>query len=188
MYTISNLLAKVLVGGFLCLSTSAVNGKNLNTNLKVKSDSSEQLNIEGTIFVENREIKGNYLIEVIYFDSVISTHKIKNNQAIEFHLKKNTAYTLRISKEGFVKREICLNTTLNENQKPASPFSFYIETEFIKVAEAMRMDDEALKLPIALIKYDVRNGNFISNKDYAIFVRQRLYINPNDLSLLSLKD
>jgi hypothetical protein len=188
MKTISNLVAKILLGSLLSTSATFSGATTITGEPKAKSDTSSHLDIEGTIFVENKEINGNYVLEVIYFDSVISTHKIKNNKPVVFHLKKNDAYTFRISKKGYIAREICLSTAIKNKQSQTSSYGFYIETDFIEIAEAMKMDDEALKLPIAMIKYDERKGNFISNRDYSIFVRQKLHVYQSDLGLLSLKD
>lgn len=188
MNTISNLGAKILLGSLLSLSTTFTGGATISEEPKTKNDTCSSIDIEGTIFVENKEVKGNYLLEVIYFDSVISTYKIKNNKPVVFHLKKDDAYTFRISKKGYIAREICLSTAIKDNKNLPNSFGFYIETDFIEITEAMKMDDEALKLPIAMIKYDDRKGNFISNRDYSIFVRQKLHVYQSDLGLLSLKD
>lgn len=139
-----------------------------------KKSNSEQLRINAQIVVRNKEVNGNFKMEVLFFDSVISVFTVKNNKPVTMLLKKDAPYMLKISKKGFVPRYVCLNTNIHDTGIPTDNYAFYLETDFIKNTTAMRLDNEALEMPIALVGYDKQTRNFNFNRDYTAFVSQRI--------------
>ncbi len=188
MNSISHLIAKVILIGLLSISFTNAYSSSKKIPFKTGNDTASYVQIEGTIVVENKEVKGNYTLEVLYFDSTLTSINVKNNMPVTFLLKKNSPYVLKISKKGFIPRYICINTNIKGTKAGNGSYSFYFETDFIKVEEAMRMDNEALELPIAMISYDSKIGNFDQNKGYSIFVRQRLHASNFDATQMSVKN
>lgn len=183
MNSFLQLILKTILTGFLSLSfASGYSSTVLKQNKTTKQDSSSNVKIHGRIVVKNKNSVGSYKVEVMRYDSVTSTFTVKNNQSIKFSLKKDSPYVLKISKKGFVPRLICINTRISENLNKNGEYTFYIETDFIAATEAMRMDNEALTLPVALIAYDKNTGNFGYNKDYSLFVQQKLHSGLSEAS------
>jgi|GEM_PF-2533032 len=182
------LITKVILTSLLSILFTRAYSSPIKNSAETGKDTSTYVQIEGRIVVDNKEVKGNYLIEVLYFDSTLTSIKVKNNMPVTFLLKRNSPYVLKISKKGFIPRYICLNTNISSTKTNNNPYNFYFETDFIKVEEAMRMDNEALELPVGMIAYDTKIGNFEQNKGYSIFVRQRLHASAFDASQMSVKN
>lgn len=130
------------------------------------------LEVKGRILIKNKDIKGSYKVEVMHFNSITETFTVKGGEAINLHLKTNSAYTLKISKKGFTPRYISLNTHQMKERKES--YAFHVETDFIEVSDAMRMNSESLEMPAAIISFNSSTGNLTSNSDYAYFVNQRI--------------
>ena len=186
MTPLSHLITKLLLISSLGFSFNTAYCLG-NKDLRTKTDTSSEVHIQGRIIIKNKAIKGNYKVEVMYFDAVMHSFHVKHNSSLKIKLKRNSPYVLRVSKKGFIPRLICINTHM-ESKVNNDTYSFYFETDFIKTAEAMRLDNEALELPVALISYDRKTNNFNSNQDYSNFVNQRIYGGVNELSPLNVKN
>jgi len=188
MNTPSHLIAKIMLIGFLSFSINNAYSITKNKILKTKKDTSSDMSILGQIVVKNKAVKGGYKVEVLYYDSITATVNVKNNESVKFLLKKDSPYVIRISKKGFIPRYICLNTSTHETLNKTGLYTFYFETDFIETAEAMRLDNEALELPIGMITFDKKTGNFDNNKDYTSFVMQKIYSGLNETSQLNAQN
>lgn len=182
MNTSFHLLARIMLIG-LSLSFRCAFAVSGNQAVSTEGDTSGYLYIEGTIVVENKDVKGSYILEIVYFDSVINTITVKNNRPVKLLLKRDEPYTLRISKKGYIARNICLNTSTPDVFEHATTLSFYFETDFIKIPDALCLDSEALNLPVAIIAFNRKSGNFVNNRDYSLFVRQKLYAGQGNSAL-----
>lgn len=157
------------------LSLNSAYSFTLKPLFKHKKDSACCLEINGKIIMDAKHIKGTYKAELIYIDKVVDSAIVKSDKSFTFVLKRNMPYFIRVSKAGYVARTICVNTNINETANPDSLFTFSVETELIDVAKAMRLNNEALELPAAIISFDNKTGSFNNNTDYALFVKNRIY-------------
>lgn len=145
---------------------------------KDNTGKTSKVEIQGRILVKNKELKGAYTVEVLCFNSITESIQVKNNESLKLHLYANAAYLLKITKKGFVPRYISLNTHQMVDNKES--YSFYVETDFIEISEAMRMDSEDLEMPSAIISFNRSTGNLDNNLEYNSYVHQRitLALNP----------
>jgi len=172
MTSLTNYIAKLFfISAFACMTSAT---KALTPNHPETQKEIPVLELEGKIVIKNKELKGSYKVEVMLYNSVTSTILVKNNAPLKLHLKKGTPYILKISKKGFFPRYICLNTNNCEDKGLAETYSFYLETDFIETSEAMRLDNETLEMPAAIISFDKTTCNFDHNKDYASFVNRKI--------------
>jgi len=174
MNSFTLLISKILLISFFSFSFNSAYSAPAKTKVsKLKKDSSSDLYLQGHIVVKNKEVKGIYKVEVLYYNAVASSFTVKNNESIKLLLKRDAPYVLKISKKGFRPQYICVNTNMHGSRNLIH--SFYFETNLISPAQAMLLDDEALELPIAMISFNKSTGSFANNKDYTSYVNQRIY-------------
>lgn len=176
MISPSYLITRILLIGFFSISVkSAYSRVAIPASKTEKNDTLAQVNIQGRILIKNRRVNERYKVEVLFYDNVINSYTVKNNKSLTLHLKRNSPYVIRISKKGCIQRLICLNTGLCENRRKGGDYTFYFETDLIEAKQAMCLDSEALQLPIALIAFDKKTGDFNNNNDYTSFINQKIY-------------
>lgn len=150
---------------FLMIQSKAVN------NLKAIPDTFV-LEIEGKI-VNAGLGNGCSKIELLCDNRVIDSFILKdNNKKFVFNLRKNMNYTIRISKNGFVTRLVCVDTKLawfNENV-----YRFAFETKLIDKHASVNLNKDILDLPIAIIYFDEKKNCFYYNKSYTSSIKKEL--------------
>ncbi|PBQ31125.1 hypothetical protein CNR22_04885 [Sphingobacteriaceae bacterium] len=143
------------------------------SNIKHFSDPDVCLEIDGKISNANDGEDKTCLVELFTANNLVSWATLKDGKkAFKFALKKNTVYTIRISKRGYVSRLVCVNTKTSAD--PEDLFSFSFETKLLKNEEAEKMNKEFLDLPIALIYFDTKKDCFIYDREYTSKVKKEV--------------
>ena len=113
------------------------------------------------------------LVELFTANTLVSWATLKDGKkSFRFALKKNSVYTIRISKRGYISRLVCIDTKTPLD--PEDMYSFSFETKLIKTEEAEKLNKEFLDLPIALIYYEIKNDCFIYDKEYTSRIKKEV--------------
>lgn len=86
-------------------------------------------------------------------------------------LKKNSHYTVKISKNGFVTRSVSVDTQL----PPGTEYGIYrfdMEVELFK--ENKNINNDYLDFPVALISYDKEKDVFNYSKKYTATIKKKI--------------
>jgi hypothetical protein len=137
------------------------------------NDTSSCLQISGKILKIRTSTSNSYTVALICGNDVVDAKVIKGNNVFKFNLKKNGLYTVRILKDGYVPRTVCVDTKLAEEH--VGFYKFHFDTELIEEKEAATLNQEALEFPIALISYDVKKHWFNYNAAYTREVKKNIY-------------
>jgi hypothetical protein len=130
------------------------------------------LEIEGKI-VNSGKSPALTRVELLCDNRVIDSFIMKDQQRMfAFNLKKNNSYTIRISKDGYVSKLVCIDTRVpvfNENL-----YRFSFETKLIDNETSEKLNKEVLDMPIAMIYFDVKKGCFYYSKAYTSNIKRSL--------------
>ena len=140
-------------------------------------DSTECLVISGKIetgYFADEEKSNNYKVELIYFNTKIDSVVKKDSRSFKFILRKNSIYTLRITKEGYVPKLISINTFLDNGNQNIYYFQF--ETDLLRTDTKGIFDPEALEFPIALVGFYEELQAFDFNKEYTSNIKKSMYL------------
>lgn len=165
-----NSLISYLLGFFVLISCCKAIG-----NTAVPRDSSACLEIDGKIPNACEGEDATCLVELFTSNTVVSWATLKEGKkTFRFLLKKNTVYTIRISKRGYMSRLICIDTKVSIPLEDLYRFAF--ETRLLKTSECMHMNKELLDLPVALIYFDPQKDDFVYDKEYTSRAKKELAV------------
>ncbi|MBL7909981.1 MAG: hypothetical protein JNJ41_02855 [Bacteroidia bacterium] len=122
------------------------------------------LKLNGLILKSPKEERGLYKVELLQDNTVVDSKLIGVNKTFEFALAKNSWYTVRISKPGFVPLLISVDTELNKENPTLYEFNF--ETELYHNSSVNSIDRDSFDLPFGLVKFDESNNRFYPVSDY----------------------
>jgi hypothetical protein len=147
--TIKTLAAVIIL---LTISATALVGKN-------KDLDTADFIVNGIILKTNKKLDSKCTLELFYENTIVNSKVIQQNKPFEFKLKKNTWYTIRVTKEGFVPLLISFNTAL-ENNDIVENNLFQFETELIDLEKAKYMDRDLIDFPVGLVAYNKETQRF----------------------------
>lgn len=131
------------------------------------------LELSGKILKLKKYASNTYTINLVRHNVVIETKVVKGNNEFKFSLKKNGWYTVKILKQGYVSRTICVDTKLAEEHNGFYRFAF--DTELIEEGDAIKLNKSALEMPIAHISFDRKKRWFTYNVAYTNEVKNKIY-------------
>lgn len=136
-------------------------------------DSLSCLEINGKISNATEGDDGTCLVELLSSNTVVSFATLKDGKkTFRFTLKKNTVYTIKISKRGYLSRLVGIDTKLTEASEDLYSFSF--ETKLIKTEDSQKLNKEFLDFPIALVYFDPKKECFIYDKEYTTRIKKEI--------------
>ena len=163
-----NSIITYLLGFFFLVTCFKAIGSNSHNR-----DSATCLEIDGKITNANKGSDGICTVELLTSNKVICSALLTGGKKkFKFLLGKNVSYTIRISKEGFVTRLICIDTKMERLEEDFYTFSF--ETELIKDNNSSRLNKEFLDFPIALVYYDSKKDCFVYDKSYTSKIKKEI--------------
>lgn len=115
-----------------------------------------------------------YKVELMYNGRVIDSMKIKDRKEFKFKLHRNTVYGLRITKQGYIDRNISINTSLPEYADRV--FRFEFDTELIAQEESQSLNKDALDFPVAIICFNHELKCFYYDEEYTSLIKRRIYL------------
>jgi len=136
-------------------------------------DTTSCLEINGKILNAGEGEDGTCLIELLSSNTVVNWATLKEGKkTFRFILKKNTVYTIKISKRGYLSRLVCIDTKLAAAEEDLYNFSF--ETRLLKTADSEKLNKEFLDFPIALIYFDHKKDCFVYDKEYTHRIKKEI--------------
>jgi uncharacterized protein YegP (UPF0339 family) len=141
-----------------------------------RSDPNACLEVNGKITNASEGEDGTCTVELICSNTVMASAVLKNGKKkFRFVLHKNTSYTIRISKQGYRSRLVCIDTRLAEADEDLYDFSF--ETKLLPEAATQNLNKEYLDLPIARVYYDPKKECFVYDKEYTSRIKKEVVMN-----------
>lgn len=156
---------------FLC-----VNLTKAGTKPKSNRDSTICLDISGKVTIDNDKNDNELKVELIYYNTVVDTLFAKTNKKFNFLLKKNSYYTIRISKEGYAPKIISICTNVKTFNPEKEFYKFHFDTELMPLKTAAKLNHEALEFPIAIVTMDESIGGFYINEDYTSNIKRHIHL------------
>ena len=131
---------------------------------RAKPDTSLCLELEGR--VENaHEGDSDCKVELIVDDKVVDSLVLTGFKTkFRFNLKRNCHYTLRLSKPGYVSRDICVHTRISAQYRDT--YKFIFETKLLPVREKTAPHAVDNGFPVAKIYFHEKKGCFYYSKNY----------------------
>jgi len=122
------------------------------------------LKLNGVILKSPKKERGVYKVELWQDNIIIDSKTVAYNMPFEFSLTKNSWYTIRITKEGFVPLLISIDTQLKI--KNPSIYEFNFQTELYHTSDVNNIDKDSFDLPFALVRFDESRNTFYPADDY----------------------
>lgn len=116
---------------------------------------------------------GSYTVTLYEGNSPIKTIPIGNPRIFTFSLKRNSIYSFKISKKGYVDYLVWINTYYPEEDKSCN---YKFTNEIYLVKEDPKYDDFWLDFPVAIFEYDADIKSFIFNKGYTEHIKKLMKI------------
>lgn len=163
---------------------AAALGLSLNAMAKDKSPKREKydayscLHISGIVENEEEEELQDCIVELIGPNKSIDTVLLGEGvEKFDFVLKKNSNYIIRVTKKGYLKKTVAVNTQILTLENELHHFDFNIS--LLKETEIAKLNKNMLDYPVAMIHYDYQSDSFIHNEQYFDLVKKELY-NTNE--------
>ena len=145
------------------------------------NDSSFCLKLNGLILKSpNKAERGRYKIELLSNNRIIDSSMVPVNKPFEFFLSKNTWYTVRVTKEGFVPLLISVDTKLNSQN--ANIYEFQFETELLDAKNINTSNKHVMDFPIGVVRFDSANNRFYPIEEYTADIKKQLFEQSNNLN------
>jgi hypothetical protein len=141
-------------------------------------DSTSILVINGKVFFSESEnpedFESDCRIDVLKSNTIVDSLILKPGKK-KFHivLKKDSYYTIRITKKGYAEKLICVNTLFDGEDGVLYRLDF--GTELITADEARHFDQDNLDFPAAILYYDKRTDSFEYSEHYTRSLRNDLF-------------
>ncbi|MDP1800508.1 MAG: hypothetical protein Q8L81_04100 [Bacteroidota bacterium] len=140
----------IVLALILSVTSSFASPKNPNSLVCLK--------LNGLILKSPKADRGLYKVVLIHADVIVDSTLVSFNKPFEFNLVKNSLYTVRITKEGFVPLFLKVDTKLTPENNGVYEFRF--QTELVDSAKAHTLDKSGLEKPVGVVKYDQVNNRF----------------------------
>lgn len=159
---------------FLIIFIAAANILSATGGHKLKYDSLSCLQIEGRVLNAD-DGEGVCIIELIDETNTVTDSLIlkEGKSKFAFVLQKDSYYSIRISKNGFISKLVAINTEVLIAQEGVHRFNF--ETRLLSNVVAKRLNEDVLDFPVAIIHFDYENNCFDYNKEYTENIKKELY-------------
>lgn len=139
----------------------------------IKQDTTICLEIKGKVTNIKNKSDDSYKIELIYYNTVVKNDTISASKAFMYNLKKNSIYSLRISKKGYITKLISIYTKIpNDNQEL---YHLDFDTELIEEHKSKKLNSDVIDFPITIIYFDEESNWFYFNEEYTNNIKRCLY-------------
>jgi hypothetical protein len=174
MGKIFNLLAWILLFISTYSSCFAQTDKKKSTVI----DTSECLEFTGSFDGTVKDFDGTYTVKLYLDNKLITTQVLKVKKKFAVILNKNSLYTIRVEKEGYIPKAVSINTKIPNKVEITDLFRFHFETNLLSNDLSVHFDDDDIDFPVALVTYGKKCDCFEFNKEYTESLIHRMV---NDL-------
>jgi len=146
------------------------------SNGSSRTDSMICLEVDGKIINALEGDDATCLIELFNSNTLVSWATLKEGRkSFKFLLKKNSVYTIKISKRGYITRLVGVDTKAAVRDVDEEDlYNFSFETKLLKSEELEKLDKEFLDFPIALIYFDTKKECFVYDKEYTSRIKKEV--------------
>ncbi|MES2681797.1 MAG: hypothetical protein V4635_18020 [Bacteroidota bacterium] len=149
---------------FLFISASVYSAGNKDTAYVIE--------IDGKVLIPRDDESKMYKIELLCHNTVVDSGVVVDSESFLLKIKKDSWYTIRISKEGYLPMSVSIDTKLPGNNDHFHTFHF--DTELIPDNKYI-MDNDAVDFPIAIISFNKKAGEFTPVMEYSKNIRKSLF-------------
>lgn len=137
------------------------------------TDSLYCIEIDGKVLIPKDDNSKLYTIELLCHNTVVDSGVVVDDESFLLKVKKNSWYTIRITKEGYFPLLVSIDTKLPEHNTENHKFHF--DTELIKESFVNIQDDEAVEFPIAIVSYNQSINTFSPIKEYSSNIQRSMF-------------
>lgn len=153
----------------LCIYNAGAQKKNFATD-----EGQPALEVTGKFDETMKHLEGKYVVKVLRDNKVVNEQVLRVSKPFKFVLTRDTHYTLKIEKEGYIARLLSVDTKIPEKADLDELFKFYFETNLIDEAFYHHFDDDDVDFPIALVAYAKKCDCFQYDKKYTETLMSRI--------------
>jgi len=141
-------------------------------------DTSECLDFTGSFDGTVKDFDGTYTVKLYLDNKLITTQMLKVKKKFALVLNKNSLYTVKVEKDGYIPKTVSINTTLSDKVEMTDLYRFHFETNLLSNDLSVHFDDDDIDFPVALVSFGKRCDCFEFNKEYTESLIHRMV---NDL-------
>ncbi|HEY6163126.1 MAG TPA: hypothetical protein VI112_18000 [Bacteroidia bacterium] len=166
---------RILSLTFLALTSGFV--RTQASSPRKTKDTLSCLEISGKVTASDDKGKGMFTVYLSRDNNVLDSMIIGAGKVFKFTLQKNSYYTIRITRKGYVTRSVSINTGLPKGVSTDPLFRFHFDMMLLKEGQVRTKNKEAFDFPIALITYDNKKGWFDYSRKYTALVKKEMSLN-----------
>lgn len=137
-------------------------------------DTSECLEFTGSFDGSVKDFDGTYNVKLYLDNKLITTQVLKVKKKFAVLLNKNSLYTIKVEKDGYIPKTVSINTTIPDKVEISDLFRFHFETNLLSNDLSIHFDDDDIDFPVALVSYGKRCDCFEFNKEYTASLINRM--------------
>jgi len=137
-----------------------------------KKDSLYVIEIDGKVLIPKNDDTKLYKIELLCHNTVVDSGTVVDAESFLLKVKKDSWYTIRITKDGYFPMSVSINTQLPKENNDSHTFHF--DTELIPNTKNIS-DDEAVDFPIAIISFNKNSDSFAPVMQYSKNIKRSLF-------------
>ncbi len=135
-------------------------------------DTAYVIEIDGKVLIPKDDDSKLYKIELLCHNTVVDSGVVVDSESFLLKIKKDSWYTIRISKQGYLPMSVSIDTKLPGNDNNFHTFHF--DTELIPDNKYI-MDNDAIDFPIAIISFNKKADAFTPVMEYSKNIRKSLF-------------
>lgn len=145
------------------------------TAARGKHDPEVCLEVSGNLTPEIKSAGGTYVVKLIQDNKTVDQLMLNGKDKFKLNLKKDSWYTIRVEKEGFIPRLVSINTSLPPNAGKNKLYRFHFDIQLFSEAFSHYFDADDIDFPIALIAYDPVKEVFNYDKNYTSRIQEKMH-------------
>lgn len=171
MKTLNNTI-KVTLLSLIFLSTSVFGGN--KHGKKTNQNQEMTIEIDGKVLIPKNDDSKLYKIELLCHNTVVDSGLVVDSESFLLKVKKNSWYTIRITKQGYYPMIVSIDTKLPVDNMDSHKFHF--DTELI--SKNSKVDSESVEFPIAIISFDQNQDSFSPVREYSKNIKSSIFELP----------
>jgi hypothetical protein len=137
-----------------------------NSKRTAGKDTLTCLEVTGKVSVTDTKDKESFMVKLYEGNDAVDSMVVGMNREFKFKLRKNSNYTVKISRQGYVTRAVWIDTEIPPGVNYDPVFRFHFETALVKQASVNKKHADILDFPVALVYYDGSKGWFDYSRKY----------------------
>lgn len=136
-------------------------------------DTAECLEISGIVYIDG-DSANHISVELILDNEQVEILDVFSYQPFKFYLKRDKHYTIKLTKDMFIRKSISVSTDIPHGTKIKSPYKFHFETDLVKAPDIKSQHADAMDFPIALIRFSDEKKKFEYSQKYNDMINKEI--------------